>query len=42
MKLGKKEYDCDFYMGENLTQGLEEAIHCINELVSSEEQSEIN
>lgn len=40
MKLGKKEYDCDFYMGENLTQGLEEAIHCINELVSSEEQSD--
>ena len=31
---------CDYYMGENVEQGLEEAKHCINELVPKEEQSD--
>jgi|TARA_R110002124_G_scaffold46475_2_gene139433 hypothetical protein len=34
-----KTYECDYYMGENVPQGLAEAKHCINELVPKDEQS---
>lgn len=40
MKSEKKQYDCDYYMGENVEQGLEEAKYCINQLVGKEEQSD--
>tara|TARA_B100000780_G_scaffold278532_1_gene252367 strand:+ start:542 stop:757 length:216 start_codon:yes stop_codon:yes gene_type:complete len=40
MKKTIKKHDCDYYMGENVTQGLQEAKHCINQLVSKEEQSD--
>jgi hypothetical protein len=37
----KKEiYECDYYMGENVTQGLSEVKYCINQLVPKEEQSD--
>lgn len=36
----KKEYECDYYMGENIPQGLQEAKHCINQLVPKEEQTD--
>ena len=35
-----KNYECDYYMGENVSQGLSEAKHCINQLVPEEEQSD--
>jgi hypothetical protein len=35
-----KPFDCDYYMGENVEQGLKEAKYCINELVPKEEQSD--
>jgi hypothetical protein len=35
-----KNYECDYYMGENVSQGLSEVKHCINQLVPEEEQSD--
>ena len=35
-----KNYECDYYMGENVSQGLAEAKYCINQLVPEEEQSD--
>jgi|TARA_R110000764_G_scaffold181825_2_gene267779 hypothetical protein len=35
-----KTYECDYYMGENISQGLAEAKHCINQLIPKEEQSD--
>ncbi len=35
-----KKYKCDYYMGENVSQGLEEAKYYINQLVPEEEQSD--
>lgn len=39
MEEGKK-HECDYYMGENVVQGLQEAKHCINQLVPQDEQSD--
>ena len=36
----KEEYECDYYIGENVAQGLQEAKYCINQLVPKEEQSD--
>jgi len=38
--MNKKQYECDYYMGENVVQGLQEAKYCINQLVPKEEQSD--
>jgi len=40
MKNNEKTYTCDYYMGENLSQGLQEAKHCINQLVPKNEQGD--
>ncbi len=36
----EKRYECDYYMGENVSQGLSEAKYCINQLVPEDEQSD--
>ena len=33
-----KKYECDYYTGENIPQGLEEAKYCINQLIPKEQQ----
>jgi len=38
--MNTKKYKCDYYMGENVSQGLEEAKYYINQLVPEEEQSD--
>ncbi len=34
------KHECDYYMGENVSQGLSEAKYCISQLVPEEEQSD--
>jgi len=38
--MNKETQECDYYVGENIPQGLQEAKHCINQLVSDDEQSD--
>jgi len=38
--MGEKRHECDYYMGENVSQGLAEAKYYINQLVPKEEQGD--